>query len=135
MIDKVLGKIDPTKFLMMLEKLNDALPGPGKAVLKPFFGALKQALEIRSQKMDGIYAQVQSAKAQVQGATDQVQSATSSLVAARNFGQAPDGIELANVNDVKIDVDDEPAQTRLRVTRIIIGYVSVCTRAYTHKTA
>lgn len=45
MIDKVLSKVDPAKFLTMVEKLNDALPPPGQTVFKPLIDALQQACE------------------------------------------------------------------------------------------
>ena len=42
MIDKLLDKVDPAQFVVMIEKLSAALPPPGQAVLDPFLVVLKQ---------------------------------------------------------------------------------------------
>ena len=49
MIDKVLNTVDPMKFLVMIEKLNAALPPPGQSVLAPFIVILQQACEVKAQ--------------------------------------------------------------------------------------
>ena len=49
MIDKVLSKVDPAKFLVMIEKLNAALPPPGQSALEPFIFILQQACEVKAQ--------------------------------------------------------------------------------------
>jgi hypothetical protein len=145
MIDKVLSKVDPAKFLMMIEKLNDALPPPGQSVLQPFIVVLKQACEIKAQlqvrfgclsihpicvspattcahirterkKLTNTQGKVEQAKAQI----GTVQSAKGSFAEAR---MTPEGVEMANVNDVKLDVDGSPPQTGVKVTWIIIGCV------------
>jgi len=42
MIDNLLDKVDPAQFVVMVEKLGDALPPPGQAILGPFLVVLKQ---------------------------------------------------------------------------------------------
>jgi hypothetical protein len=42
MIDELLQKVDPAKFVKLLDKLMTALPPPGQAVLDPFMTILVQ---------------------------------------------------------------------------------------------
>jgi len=118
MIDKVLSKVDPAKFLTMVEKLNDALPPPGQTVFKPLIDALQQACENKAKlqgKAEAAQAQVGTVSARAKG----------SLAEARTSG-----VELANVNDVKlrdvrIDVDGSTPQTGLKIAWIIIGAMAL----------
>ena len=72
-------------------------------------------------KLTNTQGKAEQAKAQI----GTVQSAKGSLAEAR---KTPDGVELANVNDVTLDVDGSPSQTGLKVTWIIIGCVYLYSR-------
>ena len=57
MIDNLLSKVDPAKFVKLVEKLNEALPPPGQEILRPFMEMLVQACEVKAQ----IEAKIKSA--------------------------------------------------------------------------
>jgi len=116
MIDKVLSKVDPAKFLVMIEKLNAALPPPGQSALEPFIVILQQACEVK--------AQLQGKVAEVSGQVGF--ETTRGSVPPPKPPMTGEGVELTRLDDVMIDVEDEaPPQQGPNIARIIIGAMAL----------